>query len=104
METATPLGIDAVVERELGDLLRATSKYGGRDGADGTGLPTGENWQFAWSTGIECSYPTIDDGRGGSLRRDMLAECGHYDRYEEDFALVRDLVSAVCGTACPTIS
>ena len=84
-------GIDAVVERALGDLLAETSRYGGADGADGTGLPTGESWQFAWATGIECSNPTIDDGRGGTLRRDLLEECGHYRHVAEDFALVRDL-------------
>lgn len=46
---------------------------------------------FAFATGIECSYPTISDGKGGTLRRDLLAECGHYDRWEEDLHLVRDL-------------
>ena len=31
---------------------------------------------FLFATGVECSYPTID---GGRVRRDLLAECGHYD-------------------------
>jgi beta-glucosidase/6-phospho-beta-glucosidase/beta-galactosidase len=43
---------------------------------------------FMFATGIECSNPTIE---GGRVRRDLLAECGHYDRYREDFALVRRL-------------
>ena len=84
-------GIDQVVHDALGDLMAETGRYGGAGGHDGTGAPTGEFMKFAWSTGIECSYPTTPDGRGGTIRRDMLAECGHYDRYEEDFALVRDL-------------
>jgi beta-glucosidase/6-phospho-beta-glucosidase/beta-galactosidase len=43
---------------------------------------------FMFATGIECSNPKIG---GGAIRRDLLAECGHYDHWEEDFALVRDL-------------
>jgi beta-glucosidase/6-phospho-beta-glucosidase/beta-galactosidase len=41
-----------------------------------------------FATGIECSYPTIDHGR---LRRDELEECGHYERWREDLALVKKL-------------
>jgi beta-glucosidase/6-phospho-beta-glucosidase/beta-galactosidase len=44
--------------------------------------------RFMFATGIECSAPTIENGR---LRRDLLAECGHYDRWQEDLLLVRDL-------------
>jgi beta-glucosidase len=43
---------------------------------------------FMFATGIESSAPTIDDGR---TRMDELEKCGHYERWEEDFALVRDL-------------
>ena len=42
---------------------------------------------FLFSTGIENSYPTISTGR----RIDQMDKCGHYDRWEEDFQLVRDL-------------
>ncbi len=42
---------------------------------------------FFFSTGIENSYPTISSGR----RIDEMEKCGHYDRYGEDFALVREL-------------
>jgi beta-glucosidase len=42
---------------------------------------------FFFSTGIENSYPTISTGR----RIDEMEKCGHYDRYKEDFALVREL-------------
>jgi beta-glucosidase/6-phospho-beta-glucosidase/beta-galactosidase len=43
---------------------------------------------FLFATGIENSAPTINNGR---LRRDQLAECGHYDRWREDFELVRQV-------------
>ncbi len=43
---------------------------------------------FMFATGIENSNPTI---AGGTIRRDELAECGHYDRWREDFSLVQEL-------------
>ena len=46
---------------------------------------------FMFATGIEGSYPTIP-GRDGSVRRvDQFAASGHYGRWREDFALVRQL-------------
>ena len=42
---------------------------------------------FFFSTGIENSYPTISTGR----RIDEMEKCGHYDRYAEDFRLVREM-------------
>ena len=42
---------------------------------------------FLFATGIENSYPTLPGGR----RIDQMDKCGHYARWEEDFALVRDL-------------
>lgn len=41
-----------------------------------------------FATGIECSYPTIDNGR---VRRDELEECGHYRYWREDLNLVKQL-------------
>jgi beta-glucosidase len=43
---------------------------------------------FAFATGIENSSPTIANGR---IRRDQMAECGHYDNWRTDFALVHEL-------------
>ena len=63
-------------------------RYGGSMGRDGSGLPTGAPNEFMFATGIECSNPTIQNGR---VRRDLLEECGHYARWREDFALVKDL-------------
>ncbi len=62
--------------------------HGGAAGRDGSGLPTGTAGNFMFATGIECSYPKILDG---TVRRDLLEECGHYARYKEDLALVKGL-------------
>ena len=66
----------------------AGDEYGGGAGTDGSGLPTGSPGNFMFATGIECSNPTIHHG---ALRRDLLAECGHYDRYAEDLGLVKEM-------------
>lgn len=42
---------------------------------------------FLFATGIENSYPTISTGR----RVDEMEKCGHLDRWDEDFGLVREL-------------
>jgi beta-glucosidase/6-phospho-beta-glucosidase/beta-galactosidase len=43
-----------------------------------------------FATGIENSYPTIDVG-GISRRVDEMERCGHYRRWRDDFALVKEL-------------
>ena len=43
---------------------------------------------FLFATGIENSYPTIQNGR---IRRDEMEECGHYDQWQRDFELLGDL-------------
>lgn len=63
-------------------------QYGGGAGHDGSGLPLKNAGNFMFATGIECSYPTIN---GRSTRRDLMAECGHYERWKEDLRLVREL-------------
>ena len=42
---------------------------------------------FLFATGIENSYPLLADG----TRHDQLVQCGHYDRWREDFGLARSL-------------
>ena len=42
--------------------------------------------RFLFATGIECSYPRIETPEG-PVRRDQMAECGHYDRWREDLEL-----------------
>jgi len=63
-------------------------QYGGASGHNGSGLPQKNSGNFMFATGIECSYPTINNGR---TRRDLLAECKHYDYWKEDLNLVKEL-------------
>ncbi len=76
------------IKSHFGDGNYAGDEFGGAGGHDGRGLPTGLPNNFMFATGIECSYPTIDHGR---TRRDLLAECGHYERWQQDLGLVQDL-------------
>jgi beta-glucosidase/6-phospho-beta-glucosidase/beta-galactosidase len=46
--------------------------------------------QFLFATGIENSYPTIQ-WQGKTIRRDEMEECGHYQRWRDDFGLVKEL-------------
>jgi beta-glucosidase/6-phospho-beta-glucosidase/beta-galactosidase len=47
--------------------------------------------KFMFSTGIENSYPTIKLADGTTKRVDEMAKCGHYDYWQTDFSLVREL-------------
>lgn len=47
--------------------------------------------QFMFATGIECSYPTIQLSDGSVQRVDEMEKCGHYERWREDFHLVKEL-------------
>jgi len=71
-----------------GNGVYVGDEHGGGAGTSGRGLPPGVPGNFMFATGIECSYPTIQNGR---VRRDQLAECGHYEQWPEDLALVREL-------------
>ena len=77
-----------IIKRHQGDATSAGDEFGGAAGADGRGLPDGYAGNFLFATGIECSDPTIDNGR---VRRDELEECGHYEHWRDDLALVKDL-------------
>ena len=46
---------------------------------------------FLFATGIENSYPVITDRNGRRKRVDELEKTGFYERWREDFRLVRDL-------------
>jgi beta-glucosidase/6-phospho-beta-glucosidase/beta-galactosidase len=46
---------------------------------------------FIFCTGIENSSPTITGPDGKTVRIDEMEECGHYQRWREDFQLVHDL-------------
>jgi beta-glucosidase/6-phospho-beta-glucosidase/beta-galactosidase len=43
---------------------------------------------FIFATGIECSYPTLEQGR---WRLDQMAATLHYQRWQEDFELSREI-------------
>jgi beta-glucosidase/6-phospho-beta-glucosidase/beta-galactosidase len=43
---------------------------------------------FIFATGIECSYPTIERGR---WRFDQMASTGHYEHWQRDFELCREI-------------
>ncbi|HEY8560138.1 MAG TPA: family 1 glycosylhydrolase [Pyrinomonadaceae bacterium] len=46
---------------------------------------------FIFCTGIENSYPTIKGRNGKPKRIDQMEKCGHYERWRDDFQLVREL-------------
>ncbi|SRR5579883_428109 len=46
--------------------------------------------KFLFSTGIECSYPTITVN-GKRVRVDEMEKCCHYTHWREDFKLVKEL-------------
>ena len=77
-----------IVKRVRGDGNYAGDEFGGGRGTDGSGMPTGKPGNFMFATGIECSYPKIQNG---TIRRDLLEECAHYERFEEDLHLIKDL-------------
>jgi len=77
-----------IIRRVRGDGDDPGDRYGGAGGTHGEGLPSAGPRNFMFASGIECSYPTIDNGR---IRRDEMEECGHYERWQEDLGLVREL-------------
>jgi beta-glucosidase/6-phospho-beta-glucosidase/beta-galactosidase len=76
------------IKKKYGDGNYEGDEFGGARGHNGSGVPTGLPNNFMFATGIECSYPTIDHGK---TRRDLLAECDHYNRYKEDLGLVKEM-------------
>lgn len=76
------------IKKKYGDGNYDGDQFGGAGGHDGSGLPENEKSNFMFATGIECSYPTIQKGK---IRRDLLRECGHYDRWKEDLGLVKEM-------------
>jgi beta-glucosidase/6-phospho-beta-glucosidase/beta-galactosidase len=45
---------------------------------------------FMFATGIENSYPKIKLPDGSMKRIDEMEKCGHYEKWKEDFALVKE--------------
>jgi beta-glucosidase/6-phospho-beta-glucosidase/beta-galactosidase len=46
---------------------------------------------FMFATGIENSYPTILLPDGATKRVDEMEKCGHYERWKDDFRLVKEM-------------
>ena len=44
-----------------------------------------------FATGIENSYPTIQDAQGKTIRQDELEKTNHYERWRDDFERLREL-------------
>jgi beta-glucosidase/6-phospho-beta-glucosidase/beta-galactosidase len=53
----------------------------------GPELPAPLTPGFLFATGVENSYPLLPDG----TRHDQLLQCGHYERWHEDFGLAQSL-------------
>src|SRR5215210_1095984 len=51
----------------------------------------GNRQNFIFCTGIENSYPVILGREGKPKRIDQMELCGHYELWQEDFRLVREL-------------
>jgi hypothetical protein len=47
--------------------------------------------EFMFATGIENSYPTIKDANGTIVRVDDMEKCGHYQKWKEDFEVVKEM-------------
>ena len=77
-----------IVKKIRGNSNYSGDEHGGATGQSGSGMPDGSPGNFMFATGIECSYPTIDNGK---IRRDQLEECGHYKYWKKDLQLVKDL-------------
>ncbi|HEY8572802.1 family 1 glycosylhydrolase [Phenylobacterium sp.] len=45
-------------------------------------------YAFIFATGVECSYPTVENGR---WRRDLMDAAGHYRRWPQDLELAVEL-------------
>lgn len=80
-----------IIKKSHGDGDYAGDQHGGASGLDGSGLPDSYAGNFLFATGIECSYPTIKARNGRTIRRDLLQECGHYEHWKTDLALVKEL-------------
>ncbi len=59
-----------------------------RDRHKSNGRRRRSDGSFIFATGIECSYPTIEEGK---WRRDEMQAMRHYEFWERDFELAREI-------------
>ncbi len=90
-----------IIKSKRGEDNYAGDQHGGAGGTSGSGLPSGNEGNFMFATGIECSYPMIHHGH---LRRDQLEECGHYEHWRDDLRLVQELGLKVLRYGLPYYS
>src|SRR5687768_1191283 len=93
--------LTVIEQQKRKELLYAGSRHGGTTGHDGSGFPLSNPGNFMFATGIECSYPTIHQGK---TRRDQMRECDHYKRWKEDLRLVKELGLRVLRYGLPYYS
>ncbi len=53
--------------------------------------PLAQSRRFFWATGLECSYPVITGKNGRQIRIDELEKTRHYQNWELDFQLTREM-------------
>ena len=83
------LTVGAIYTRPVGysaETKPSTPVARRRDGSNATRKEGSAGFMFA--TGIECSYPTIEHGR---WRRDEMESTYHYQRWQRDFSLARQI-------------
>ncbi len=76
-----PVGYNAA---DAAELISSPPRHSNRPQARRHDGPRG----FIFATGIECSYPTIENGR---WRRDQMYAAGHYRLWRTDFELAREI-------------
>ncbi len=57
-----------------------------------------------FATGIENSYPTIVLPDGSTHRVDEMEKTGHYNNWEQDFGLVKELGISKGENSCISIN
>ena len=83
------LTVGAIYRKPVGYAAdQQPSKPAPRQKGQNSGRRAERSQAFIFATGIECSYPTIHQGR---WRRDEMDSTGHYDLWQHDFELAREI-------------
>lgn len=84
------LTVGAIYTRPVGYRVDSPPSLGcaPRRRNDSTGERRRSDGAFMFATGIECSYPTVENGK---WRRDEMATMRHYELWQRDFELARKI-------------
>jgi hypothetical protein len=83
------LTVGALYRRPVGYRVERTPPLPARRRTEGSRAKRRESGGgFIFATGIECSYPTIEKAR---WRRDEMESVRHYERWQNDFELARQI-------------